>query len=259
MFMSPRWLTLPWASGAQFKIRSPCSDTYILPKLPFLSRDFDGSSQKKTMPNHVTFLLLLLLSGSLSLLISSNPVFVRVADASKRKVHITDDLDDVVDDEEDEAWKQWGKKSTPSPESDLQPSDLSKMPMSEIQAEMMKRQAGPAMGFVKLRLGVRRSRVMKTLVYDWIEAQMWSVFVTIWVGFGFLRLNIVIILVCTFFFYPIWAATVNETNESNWGSLESNDSQLDIVINFGARLRITSQNQNLDLLLGDGWFSDVKN
>ncbi|KAB1214350.1 hypothetical protein CJ030_MR5G000849 [Morella rubra] len=114
------------------------------------------------MPNHVTFLLLLLLSGSLSLLISSDPVFVRVADASKRKVHITDDLDDVVDDEEDEAWKQWGKKSTPSPESDLQPSDLSKMSMSEIQAEMMKRQAGPAMGFVKLRLGVRRSRDMVT-------------------------------------------------------------------------------------------------
>jgi hypothetical protein len=36
---------------------------------------------------------------------------------------------------------------------------LSKMHLSEIQAEMMKRHSGPAFGFVKLRLGVKRTRV----------------------------------------------------------------------------------------------------
>ncbi|BBN70284.1 hypothetical protein Prudu_1456S000200 [Prunus dulcis] len=77
--------------------------------------------------------------------------------ARKRRVHITDDLDDVVDDEEDDTWKEWGKKSTPSSDFDPPP-DLSKMDMSEIQAEMMKRHTGPAFGFVKLRLGVKRTR-----------------------------------------------------------------------------------------------------
>jgi hypothetical protein len=40
----------------------------------------------------------------------------------------------------------WGKKSTPSPELDLCPSDLSAMSASEIQAEMMKRHSRPAFG-----------------------------------------------------------------------------------------------------------------
>ncbi|KAE7999481.1 hypothetical protein FH972_003905 [Carpinus fangiana] len=108
------------------------------------------------MPNQFTILLLLILP----FIISPIPQFVRVAEASNRRVHITDDLDDVVDDEEDDAWKQWGKKSTPSPELDLRPSDLSAMSAPEIQAEMMKRHSGPAFGFVKLRPGVRRSRDM---------------------------------------------------------------------------------------------------
>ncbi|KAE8077124.1 hypothetical protein FH972_015721 [Carpinus fangiana] len=42
--------------------------------------------------------------------------------------------------------QQWGKKSTPSPELDLRPSDLSAMSAPEIQAEMMKRHSGPAFG-----------------------------------------------------------------------------------------------------------------
>ncbi|KAK3022425.1 hypothetical protein RJ639_045196 [Escallonia herrerae] len=77
------------------------------------------------------------------------------------KIHITDDLDDVADDEEDEAWKEWGKKSAKStPEFDPPPTDFSGMDLQEIQAEMMKRQLGPAFGFVKLRLGARRTPEM---------------------------------------------------------------------------------------------------
>jgi hypothetical protein len=94
-----------------------------------------------TMPNQFTILLLIL-----PFVISPIPQFVRVAEASNRRVHITDDLDNVVDDEEDDAWKQWGKKSTPSPELDLRPSDLSAMSAPEIQGEMMKRHSGPAFG-----------------------------------------------------------------------------------------------------------------
>ncbi|KAL5572883.1 hypothetical protein UlMin_022480 [Ulmus minor] len=113
------------------------------------------------MPNLVTpfsslFPLLLLLV--FSLIFSQNPDHVLFAEGGKGRIHITDDLDDVVDDEEDESWKEWGKKSTPSPAFDIPPSDFSKMEMSEIQAEMMKRQTGPLFGFVKLRLGVKRTR-----------------------------------------------------------------------------------------------------
>ncbi|CAL5192696.1 unnamed protein product [Lathyrus oleraceus] len=84
------------------------------------------------------------------LLISLNSHF---ALAGKRKVHITDELDDVFDDEEDDDWKQWGKKPAPS----FAPSDITKMDTSQIQEEMMKRHTGPVIGFVKLRLGVRRT------------------------------------------------------------------------------------------------------
>jgi hypothetical protein len=79
------------------------------------------------MPNQFIILLLIL-----PFVISPIPQFVRVVEASNRRVHITDDLDDVVDDEEDDAWKQWGKKSTPSPGLDLRPSDLSAMSALEI-------------------------------------------------------------------------------------------------------------------------------
>lgn len=65
---------------------------------------------------------------------------------------------DVVDGEEDEAWKEWGKKRS-SPEEFDPPPELADMHPSEFQAEMMKRHTGPSFGFVKLRLGVRRSPV----------------------------------------------------------------------------------------------------
>ncbi|MBA0605184.1 hypothetical protein Godav_017784 [Gossypium davidsonii] len=90
----------------------------------------------------------------LPLLLSPNAV-----EGGKRKIHITDDLDDVVDDEEDEAWKEWGKKKT-SQEFDPPPSDFDKMELSQIQEEIMKRHTGPAFGFVKLRLGIPRDKNM---------------------------------------------------------------------------------------------------
>ncbi|KEH23369.1 hypothetical protein MtrunA17_Chr7g0247921 [Medicago truncatula] len=87
---------------------------------------------------------------SLLLLISLNSHFTL---AGKRKVHITDELDDVFDDEEDDDWKEWGKKPSPS----FAPADLTKMDESKIKEEMMKRHTGPVIGFVKLRFGVRRT------------------------------------------------------------------------------------------------------
>ncbi|XP_061360054.1 uncharacterized protein LOC133304098 [Gastrolobium bilobum] len=95
----------------------------------------------------ITTLLVLLL---VLLHLSQNSHF---AHAGKRKVHITDDLDDVYDDEEDDAWKDWGKKPQPS----FPPSDLSNMDASQIQDEMKKRHTGPVIGFVKLRFGVHRT------------------------------------------------------------------------------------------------------
>ncbi|KHM99364.1 hypothetical protein glysoja_028821 [Glycine soja] len=84
------------------------------------------------------------------LLASANSHF---ALAGKRKVHIPDELDDVFDDEEDDAWREWGKK----PEPPFPSSDISKLDPSQIQQEMMKRHAGPVIGFVKLRSGTRRT------------------------------------------------------------------------------------------------------
>ncbi|KAF7826069.1 putative mesoderm development candidate 2 [Senna tora] len=112
----------------------------------------------------------ILTSLFLLLLISHNPRFVRFADAAKRRVHITDDLDDVIDDEEDDAWREWGKKSTPSSHFDLPPQDLSKMDMSQIQAEMAKHQSGPVVGFVKLNFGVRRTpEMVGNIAKKWTE------------------------------------------------------------------------------------------
>ncbi|GAV81739.1 Mesd domain-containing protein [Cephalotus follicularis] len=100
-----------------------------------------------------TLLLLLIVA----LIFSKNGEFVRTAAAGKRRIEIPDDLDDVIDDEEDDAWKEWGKKSTPSLGFDPPPSDLANMDVSHIQAEMMKRHSGPVFGFVKLILGVPRT------------------------------------------------------------------------------------------------------
>ncbi|XP_038902444.1 uncharacterized protein LOC120089088 [Benincasa hispida] len=98
------------------------------------------------------FILIVLAAG-----IFKDAGFNRFADGGQRRIHITDDLDDVVDDEEDESWKEWGKKKSASSDFDLPPADLSNMEFQEIQAEMTNRHFGPTMGFVKLRLGVRRT------------------------------------------------------------------------------------------------------
>ncbi|EEF50548.1 uncharacterized protein LOC8261898 [Ricinus communis] len=105
---------------------------------------------------NITILILL----PLIVFFSLNGQIFRFAEGGKRKIHITDDLDDVIDDEEDEAWKQWGKTPTApsSDEFDPPPSDLTHMDISQIQELMMKQQHfGPVFGFVKLRLGVRRT------------------------------------------------------------------------------------------------------
>ncbi|KAL9245369.1 hypothetical protein vseg_019031 [Gypsophila vaccaria] len=74
------------------------------------------------------------------------------------KIHIPDDLDDVVDDEEDDDWKNWGKKKpAPLPEPGFEPSDLDHMDPAQIQAHLSKFQTGPVFGFVKLRLGSQRT------------------------------------------------------------------------------------------------------
>ena len=98
----------------------------------------------------ITMLVALLLVGRSFLLDSVHA----------KKVHIPDDLDDVVDNEEDEEWKAWGKpKPKPSPPFEPPP-DFSNLDPSEIQEEMLKRHMGTAMGFVKLRLGVPRTKVI---------------------------------------------------------------------------------------------------
>ncbi|GMH00505.1 hypothetical protein Nepgr_002344 [Nepenthes gracilis] len=104
-----------------------------------------------------TFSLYISLLALALLLTQTTAQFIRFADAGQRRIHVPDELADVIDDEEDDDWKNWGKKLTPSPNLDLHPSDLEKMEVSQIQAEMMKRHAGPVFGFVKFKLGVQRS------------------------------------------------------------------------------------------------------
>ncbi|XP_022757387.1 uncharacterized protein LOC111304750 [Durio zibethinus] len=105
------------------------------------------------MKNNYPSILLLLL---IILPLVFSPIGV---EGGKRRIHITDDLDDVIDDEEDEDWKEWGKKKF-SQEFDPPPSDFDKMEVSQIQEEVMKRHMGPAFGFVKLRLGIPRNQDM---------------------------------------------------------------------------------------------------
>ncbi|XP_047318047.1 uncharacterized protein LOC124921428 [Impatiens glandulifera] len=86
---------------------------------------------------------------------------VRFTEGGKRRIHVTDDLNDVIDNEEDEAWREWGKKSSPSmAKFDPPPTDFENMDLHEIQEQMLKRQLGPVFGFVKLRFGIRRTRDM---------------------------------------------------------------------------------------------------
>ncbi|CAN4109007.1 unnamed protein product [Withania somnifera] len=83
--------------------------------------------------------------------------FHRFADGLQRRIHVSDDLNDVVDNEEDEEWKQWGRTKTAKLVNDLEETRP-----SDSQSEMMKRILGPLFGFVKLRLGTRRTPDMVT-------------------------------------------------------------------------------------------------
>lgn len=101
---------------------------------------------------HIRLLLILLI-----LIVFGNS---GVLGGKSARIHIPDELDDVVDEEEDEAWKEWGRKKKVTEESfDPPPEDFSEMDLAKMQDEMMKRQYGPSFGFVKLRLGVRRTPV----------------------------------------------------------------------------------------------------
>ncbi|ESR33661.1 hypothetical protein CICLE_v10006561mg, partial [Citrus x clementina] len=83
-----------------------------------------------------------------------NVEIVRLTEAGKRKVHVTDDLDDVVDDEEDDDWKEWGKpKVSGLEEFDPPDLDFDGMDIPQMQEEMLKRQCSLVFGFIKLRLG----------------------------------------------------------------------------------------------------------
>ncbi|XP_058083670.1 uncharacterized protein LOC131231481 [Magnolia sinica] len=117
-------------------------------------------SKKKNSTLVIFFLLSIFIS-------SQDGTFIRSAEG-KRRAHIPDDLDDVIDDEEDEAWKEWGKTSK-SKDFDPPP-DLSEMDPAKIQAEMMKWNTGPSIGFVKLKLGVRRSPdVVSEIAMKWTK------------------------------------------------------------------------------------------
>ncbi|CAI9288378.1 unnamed protein product [Lactuca saligna] len=77
---------------------------------------------------------------------------------TEKRVHISDDLDDVEENEEDEAWIEWGqKKKMTVEEFDPPPENFSDMDFSQMQNEVLKRQVGQAYGFVKLRLADHRT------------------------------------------------------------------------------------------------------
>ncbi|KAJ7120659.1 hypothetical protein O6H91_Y564500 [Diphasiastrum complanatum] len=99
---------------------------------------------------------LVLTTALLLLLLLESSLIMKMVDA--KKVHVPDNLDDVVDDEEDEEWKAWGKPKPKEPPPFDPPPDLSEMQPQQIQAEMLKRHFGPSMGFVKLRLDVPRTK-----------------------------------------------------------------------------------------------------
>lgn len=96
-------------------------------------------------PSMALFLLL-------TLAIGTGKLYQFAEGGGKRRIHITDDLDDVVDDEEDDSWREWGKTKSTTPDFDPPPEDFSNLDPSKMQEELLKRQFGSVFGFVKLRL-----------------------------------------------------------------------------------------------------------
>lgn len=151
---------------------------------------------RKPMTKYITILLFLILP----FLLSQNLKPVRHAEAAgprKRRIQVTNDLDDIVDSEEDDGWKEWGKKSTSSgDESDLRPSDLWKMSDADIQAEMMNPHSGSSIGLVKLRFRSPPTEVMQSgfgfclLFLSWITVVKVTEYNIMYVCFGQLSLII---------------------------------------------------------------------
>ena len=92
-----------------------------------------------------------LLGFSLALLLLCS---LWAAPAVSKKIVIGNDLDDVVDSEEDDAWKEWGK-TKPAEEAPTD-EDLDTPDASEI-AKVL--QGGPPIGFIKLRYNPDRTMV----------------------------------------------------------------------------------------------------
>eukprot|EP00899_Mesostigma_viride_P023793 jgi/Mesvir1/4599/Mv15826-RA.1 len=79
-------------------------------------------------------------------------VFLQPAFALKKKVHIPNDLSDVIDDEEDDEWKNWGKKKGKPKKAEAPPADEPFDPNNfDVSSIMNKRDKGPWMGFAKLK------------------------------------------------------------------------------------------------------------
>ncbi|EYU32141.1 hypothetical protein ABFS82_02G165100 [Erythranthe guttata] len=130
--------------------------------LTFPTQNPNHTAEMIRIHHHLLLLLLLIAAG--------NCRIYRFADALQRRVHIPDELDDVVDDEEDDEWREWGKPKK-QPEFDPPPTDFTKFSLEEMQDEMMKRQQGPVFGFVKLRPGTPRSpEIVSEIAMKWTKA-----------------------------------------------------------------------------------------
>ncbi|CAH1417865.1 unnamed protein product [Lactuca virosa] len=104
---------------------------------------------------------------------------------TKKRVHISDDLDDVEDNEEDEAWIEWGqKKKMTVEEFDPPPENFSDMDFSQMQNEVLKRQVGQAYGFVKLRLTDHRTPdIVSDIAMKWTQLARTGAIGVIFMGF----------------------------------------------------------------------------
>lgn len=124
--------------------------------------------------------------------------FKLLAEASQRKIHIPDELDDVVDDEEDDDWREWGKTKK-QPELDPPPPDFTKMGLHEMQGrEIM----GPVFGFVKLRPGTLRTPVMSiSSKFSLLNSALLFIFMLILCIWCLVSGNLVL-----FFFVLFWVA-----------------------------------------------------
>eukprot|EP00245_Coleochaete_scutata_P005611 TRINITY_DN19273_c0_g1_i1.p1 TRINITY_DN19273_c0_g1~~TRINITY_DN19273_c0_g1_i1.p1 ORF type:complete len:211 (+),score=55.48 TRINITY_DN19273_c0_g1_i1:89-721(+) len=86
---------------------------------------------------------------------------------AKPKIHISDDLHDVVDSEEDEEWKEWGK-----PKRTIDPTEVDRLNAmsSEDAVNHLKSKgpdSGPTMVFVKLRMDGRSPEGTSEIVVRW--------------------------------------------------------------------------------------------